>query len=79
MQTAARTTQTVADLINLEWACGIASNITDDILNWEADSHCGAETLRIIRLAEFVCAEWPDAKDEVYLAAIRQISVVCVG
>jgi hypothetical protein len=71
--------QTLKDSITSEWACRIAEEIDESILSWEADSHCGTETLRIIRLAEFVAAEWPDAREDVYTAAIHQISVVCVG
>jgi hypothetical protein len=48
-------------------------------LDWETDSHCGAEVLRVLRLAEFVCHEWVDVQPSIMASAVAQCCVICNG
>jgi hypothetical protein len=72
-------TTVIEEAISFEWAERLTQKHAGSILQEDVDSHCGQETLRIIRLAEFVAAEWPDASGDVYTAAVHQIHVVWFG
>lgn len=72
-------TRLLKDKLDAIWAQRIAEELNPEILLWYADSACGIETLQIARLADFVAAEWPDAREGVIAAALIQIGVVCFG
>lgn len=48
-------------------------------LDWDGETHCGIECLRVARLADFVCVEWPDVEAQVRDTAFDQMTIICNG
>lgn len=75
--------KTIRQALPAVWANRISAKLaTDpygDLLDWDADSHCGKEVQAICALADQVMHAWPDQRREVERLAIAQVSVVCYG
>ena len=74
--------KTLRDALPADWCAWFENEVTQedcDALEWDADSACGVECLRIARLADYVMGEWLDSADEVRMCALQQMRVVCYG
>lgn len=63
---------------DLEQEC-CRPGVEGNMLQWPADSVCGRAVLRVIRRAEQMKLEWPDAPASVLEGAQAQINVICWG
>ncbi len=73
------TIPTVRSKITPKWELAIAMSDCSDMLDWEHDSACGEECLRIMQLADYVITQWLDVERDIVATAVHQMCVICNG